>query len=137
MSTLTHWQCPICKEIWPLNAHGFGPTCACTTWTGTTDPNLTKIPIARASDPSTSHEAAESITKSGQRQTLMAQLVALVTAYPGETGGFYGLVTGIDGYWKRLSDAKNAGLIVQGAPRRWNGRNQVTWRPVEKKEETK
>ena len=32
---------------------------------------------------------------------------------------------------RRLSDLKNQGRIVQGPPRQWHGRSQVTWLPVE------
>ena len=90
-------------------------------------------PIARPTDPETSHEAAESITDSGRRQSLAAQLLRVIKAQPGLTGGEISEVSGIERWavTKRLSDLKNNGQAIQGPARPWHGKNQVTWWPVQ------
>mgnify|MGYP003151261642 CR=1 FL=1 len=77
-------------------------------------------PVSRSSDPGTSHEAEKSINKDST-----SEKNGLTT---GEIGQ---LVGNMDGWWKRLSDLKNLGLILQGTPKVWSGtgRKQSTWWP--------
>ena len=88
-------------------------------------------PVARDSDPATSKEAGQQITASGKRLTLVDQVVSWVKAHPGETAGWYGDNSYIEGFWKRLSDARFQGKIRNGDPKLWNGKKQVTWWPTE------
>jgi len=90
-------------------------------------------PISRPTDPLTSHEAEAVITDRGSRRSHCDEIYALVKDNPGLTAGEIGILTeGMDGYWKRLSDLKNDGLIRQDQPRVWDGsgRKQVTWWPI-------
>ncbi len=67
-------------------------------------------PIARASDPSTSHAGAKAIEP--KRGTQASQILATIRAYPaGLTASEVERYTMIRGAWKRVSDLKNAGLI--------------------------
>jgi predicted HTH transcriptional regulator len=95
---------------------------------------MTYPPISRPTDPETSAESEEIITESGARTTLMEQCLEFVQRYPGHTAGEIGERTGLghDRVWRRLSDLKNLGRIVQGPPKRWQGRSQVTWEPTER-----
>ncbi len=89
-------------------------------------------PIARASDPQTSHDAAAQITASGRRETLRQQCLAAVFTHPGRTAGEIGDLTGLgyDKVWRRASELKRDGLIFEGEPRVWHGRAQVTLWPT-------
>jgi hypothetical protein len=67
-------------------------------------------PIARNSDPSTSHAGARAIEP--KRGTHASQVLATIRAYPkGLTALEVERYTLIRGAWKRVSDLKNAGLI--------------------------
>jgi hypothetical protein len=67
-------------------------------------------PIARATDPQTSHDGAKRIEP--RRGTQASQVLATVRAYPnGLTALEVERYTLIRGAWKRMSDLKNAGLI--------------------------
>lgn len=68
-------------------------------------------PIARASDPDTSHEAAKRVEP--RRGTIAATALAMYRAYShtGLTDAELEAYTGIRGIWKRCSDLRNAGLI--------------------------
>jgi hypothetical protein len=94
---------------------------------------MMRPPIARTTDPATSHEAAEILNESGHRITAMEICLTAVQRYPGLVAGEIGERTGLGHVpaQRRLSDLKNRGRIVQGPPRRWHGRAQVTWLPVE------
>ena len=87
---------------------------------------------ARAMDPWTSHDAADEITGSGKRQTLMEICLDHVGMFPGMTAGEIGEATGLghERVWRRLSDLKNKGLIQQGPARKWHGKSQMTWHLV-------
>lgn len=50
-------------------------------------PMSIQTPAARATDPETSHEAAESITASGERRRQQVRVLALIVASPGCTAG--------------------------------------------------
>ena len=90
-------------------------------------------PNARNQDPWTSHAAGDSITASGQRGTLAEICVECVHAHPGLTAGEIGERTGLGHprVWRRLSDLKNLGKVIQGTARQWHGKAQVTWWPPE------
>lgn len=67
-------------------------------------------PIARNSDPETSHAGAVAIEP--KRGTQASQLLAIFRAYPnGLTPKEAALYAGIEHGWKRVSDLKNASLI--------------------------
>lgn len=85
-------------------------------------------PAARNIDPATSHQAAERITN----RTSWVSLVAdQVSKNPGLTTGELAYIMGNPpGLWKRISDAKNQGLIVYGKPREYQGRSQQTCWPT-------
>ena len=90
-------------------------------------------PIARPDDPWTSHTAGTAITDSGRRWSLAEICADCVSQHPGLTAGEIGEQTGLGHgrVWRRLSDLKNLGQIIQGAARPWHGRSQVTWWPVQ------
>lgn len=69
-------------------------------------------PIARTSDPATSHDGAKRIEP--KRGTIAATALAMYRAYShtGLTDAELEAYTGIRGIWKRSSDLRNAGLIV-------------------------
>lgn len=89
-------------------------------------------PIARTNNPETSHLAAKEITESRGRQTLMRLALRHVRDNPGQTAGQIGDALGLHRsvIAKRLSDLKNAELIVQGPAVRTHGKAQVTWYPA-------
>ena len=93
-------------------------------------PKQFTAPIARTTDPATSHEAAEAITKSGKRQTQAERVLEYIKANPGSCGGKVGHVLEIEGCWKRVSDLKNAGKIYANGTQMWRGRKQLAWYAV-------
>lgn len=90
------------------------------------------LPIARNTDPDTSHIAAREIA--GKLPTLIDQVVEWVQQHPGKTAGWYGEHSQINGCWKRISDAKNRGRIVPGVAVLYKGKKQLTWWPAEQGE---
>ena len=82
---------------------------------------------ARASDPDTSHAAAQTIDLGARQRVVLAYV-------RGRTQG--AIASEVDewcgtGSWKRLSELHQAGLIVQTEERRVNyktGKSQVVWR---------
>jgi len=92
------------------------------------------IPIARTTDPWTSHAGAVEVTDSGRRLTQSERLLAVVRSHPGLTGGEISELAGLDRWatTKRLSDLKNTGQAIQGESRHWHGRPQVTWWPTDR-----
>lgn len=76
----------------------------------TTDIDLF-TPIARATDPATSHAGAKAIEP--KRGTQASQILATFRAYAhtGLTDAEVESYTKIRGAWKRCSDLRNAGLI--------------------------
>lgn len=75
-------------------------------------PNV-ETPAARATDPETSHAAAEDITASGVRQEQQARALAAVRAFPGMTSHELAAAARIDRYElaRRLPEVRAAGLI--------------------------
>ena len=92
-------------------------------------------PISRTTDPGTSHLAAEEVTKSGRRESHVAKVMAVVRKEPGLVAHEIAPRAGLDYIEavRRLSDAKNRGLALQGAPVKWKNRPCVTWWPEETK----
>ena len=94
----------------------------------------TKLPpIVRLSDPETSQQAAEAITNSGKRESLCNEFMALIEEHPGLTVGELALKAHMESHrvGRRLSDLKNAGRMVYGAPRKFDGINQATCWPAQ------
>lgn len=86
-------------------------------------------PIARNTDPNTSHTAAQQVTN---RESLVARITRAVRLKPGLTRGELAeyLNEPQDRVWRRVSDAVTQGYIRYGAPRMYNGRSQQTiWPP--------
>lgn len=90
-------------------------------------------PIARTTDPATSHKAAARITRSGSRERRMDVFVRLVRETPGLTAAELSARHKESQYEasKRLSDAFRAGLINRGVPRACSvtGHDAFTWVP--------
>ena len=93
-----------------------------------------QTPIARRTDPESSHLAAEHVTRSGARAHQQAQAVAAVRAYPGCTSFELATRTDLDRYMlaRRLPDAETAGAIRRGEQRvcQVSNRRALTWYPT-------
>ena len=87
--------------------------------------------LARHTDPSTSHEAAERVERSGRGKTQQGICRDEVYRQPGQTSGEIAQATGLDRYVvsRRLSEIKS---IRKGAARECTvlGSRQVTWWPI-------
>ena len=96
-------------------------------------------PIARATDPQTSHAAAErhTLSKRAERQR---QVLDLVCRFPNRTSGELSRLmaklyshlpirTAVESPHKRLSDLEDKGLVEKGASRKCtdSGYEAVTW----------
>lgn len=92
-------------------------------------------PIARQTDPWTSHAAASAITESGRRGSQKDLVLRYVQRHPGLTSGEYAAMTGLDRYRaaRRLPDLEHDGDVVKGDARRCRelGTQQVTWWPAQ------
>lgn len=88
------------------------------------------LPIARNTDPWTSHAAAREITRSGRRQTIRERVLETVRQRPGLTAGEIGELVGVQDAWKRVSELVRDGEAVYGAAREWRGNRQRTVWPV-------
>ena len=89
-----------------------------------------QTPAARRSDPDTSHEAAEHVTRSGARQRHIEIVIAAVRAHPGLTSLELADVCGLERHEvaRRTADAEASGAIRKGPVKRQaNGRSAVTW----------
>ena len=95
---------------------------------------MTTPPIARTTDPCTSHAGAVEVTESGRRQTQAERCLDVVQARPGLTAGEIGELTGLGHVpaQRRLSDLKAAGKVGVGTVRQYLGRPQVTWWPSDR-----
>jgi len=97
-------------------------------------PTLFDRPLARASDPSTSHEAAADLVASGTWGKQKRQVYAVLCLYPGRTSAELAEVAGLDRYMlaRRLPDLEDERLATKGSKRRCDatGRKAVTWWPV-------
>lgn len=91
---------------------------------------IVATPAARATDPLTSHLAADEITASGTRQRHVEIVIAAVRANKGLTSLELADVCGLERHEvaRRTSDAETAGAIRKGPVKRQaNGRSAVTW----------
>lgn len=81
---------------------------------GLFDVDKTGAPIARTSDPETSHAGASDVRlRAGSQKAL---LLVVFQAHPnGLTADEAGRLSGLEhtGYWKRVSDLLRAGLLVE------------------------
>jgi hypothetical protein len=91
-------------------------------------------PIARKTDPVTSHIAAQEITHEGTREKQAAIVLDLVRRYPGNTSMELSQYCNLDRYQiaRRLADLEHAGEVEKGIMRvcSVSGRMAVTWRIV-------
>jgi hypothetical protein len=98
--------------------------------------NLSDMPIARASDPETSHLAADAVTRSGKRGAQQAVCLEAVRKNPGSTSAELSKVIGVDRFMpaRRLPEIEHAGLIRRGAIAECmvTGSMCLTWWPVDK-----
>jgi hypothetical protein len=80
-------------------------------------PMRVETPIARNTDPESSHLAAAEITGSGKRRAQQDQTIAAVRKYPGRTSQELANLTGLDRYMlaRRLPECVTAGAIKKGA----------------------
>lgn len=91
-------------------------------------------PIAKKTDPTTSHKGARSVTRSGRRINQISFCLRLVINNPGSICDELGEISGL-GYRKvskRLSDLKNLGLIEQCGERQSleSNHSQLRWWPA-------
>ena len=91
-------------------------------------------PIARTTDPWTSHAGAAEVTDSGRRRTQAERCLDVVLSRPGLTAGEIGELTGLGHVpaQRRLSDLKAAGKVSVGMARQYLGRPQMTWWPTDR-----
>ena len=92
-------------------------------------------PIARTTDPQSSHEAAAEHTASGRRESHVARVTNAVRSRPGHTGREIAQRLGMDYHEtvRRLNDARQRGVIYQGDRRHCRAGSRgrvVTWWPV-------
>lgn len=95
-----------------------------------------ETPAARATDPVTSHEAAEHVTRSGIREAQQRNVRALVQRNPGCTSRELSILsTALDRYQiaRRLPELETARRVTKGLPRvcTITGRRAVTWWPAD------
>jgi len=103
-------------------------------WIRGIDVEVSMIPIARTTDPWTSHAGAAEVTDSGRRRTQSERCLDIVLTRPGLTAGEIGELTELGHVpaQRRLSDLKAAGKISMGKARQYSGRPQVTWWPSDR-----
>lgn len=93
-----------------------------------------ETPIARKTDPTSSHLAAAEITASGARAHQQAQTIAAVRTYPGRTSQELAELTQIDRYTlaRRLPECVTAGAVRKGEQRACavTGRLALMWWPT-------
>lgn len=92
-----------------------------------------ETPAARATDPATSHSAAEDVTRSGQRATNQRIVASTVAAHPGCTSRELTLYCSLDRYEiaRRMSECVTAGTVARGKSRECaiGKRAATTWQP--------
>ena len=91
-------------------------------------------PIARKSDPISSHLSAYEITASGIRGTQQTEIMFAAKKYPGRTSRELAGHTGLDRYIvaRRLPELESVGLVYKGDARKCRvaDRMAVVWWPV-------
>lgn len=92
-----------------------------------------QTPAARASDPRSSHDAAEHITATGARAAQQKLAAQAVDSYPGLTSMELAKRTGLCRFLlaRRLPECRTAGTVRTGVIRRCSvtGRSAQEWHP--------
>lgn len=95
----------------------------------------TSRPIARRTDPASSHLAAADITADGTRAAQHHQVLRAVRRWPGLTSRELAQAAGGDRYVvaRRLPEVESTGLVHRGPmrPCRVSGRQALTWWPAD------
>lgn len=98
------------------------------------DQSPLNTPIARRSDPATSHAAAKEITESGARGRQHQEVLELVKAHPKLTSRELAVFSQLDRYIlaRRLPELEAAGLVRKGEARECgvSGFKAVTWEAI-------
>jgi predicted transcriptional regulator len=96
--------------------------------------SLVATPAARTTDPSSSHDAAEHITRNGTRAQQQAQTIAAIRAYPGKTMQELAELTGHCRWMlgRRVSECETAGAVRRMPKRKCTvtGRRAEPWEPA-------
>lgn len=95
-------------------------------------PLLSESPIARGSDPETSHAAAADITRSGVRASQQRTVRDLVRAFPGRTSAELAARSRDIDRWtaaRRLPELRTENLVRNGEPKKCGvtGKRALTW----------
>ena len=92
---------------------------------------LSSCAVARHSDPSSSHEAAEKVSANGTRASQQLACLEAVRNYPGHTSAELAVKLSIDRYvtGRRLPELREAGLLRNGPKRECTakGSQAITW----------
>lgn len=93
-----------------------------------------QTPIARASDPVTSHLAAKEITASGVRFSQQKKVADAVRRHPGHTSQELAEMTGLERYMlaRRLPECVTARTVRKGEPKHCDITKKLalTWHPT-------
>jgi predicted HTH transcriptional regulator len=93
-----------------------------------------KEPLARSTDPSTSHAAAKAVTESGQRDSQKAKVLRALQNNPRMTSQELAGVGGFDRYMvaRRLPDLERDGMVRKAGERACNvsGTPAVIWEAI-------
>ena len=96
--------------------------------------NRQSYPIARRTDPPSSHAAAQEIERTGGRASQSEAVLETVTRHPRRTSLELSRLSRLDRYTvsRRLPELERRGLIRRGPTRDCtvNGRPMLTWEPV-------
>lgn len=88
-------------------------------------------PVARRTDPATSHEAAERVTRDGSRARQVAACLDAVRRWPGCTSAELAVRMGVSRYMpaRRLPELRSAGKVANGVSRECSvtRRAALTW----------
>ena len=94
---------------------------------------LSNSPIARRNDPSTSHEAAEHIERTGARASQQRAVMHLVERFPGHTSAELAAKSSLDRWTlaRRLPELRSAWRVKNGDKRVCGatGLRAMTWYP--------
>lgn len=90
-------------------------------------------PAARSTDPRTSHDAADHVTKSGKRAAQQRLAASAVDSYPSLTSMELSVRTGLCRFMlaRRLPECRTAGTVRMGVSRSCSitGRSAHEWHP--------
>jgi predicted ArsR family transcriptional regulator len=96
--------------------------------------NRQSYPIARRTDPPSSHAAAQEMERTGRRASQSEALLEMVKRHPRRTALELSRLSRLDRYTvsRRLPELERRGLIRRGLIRDCtvNGRPMLTWEPV-------